>query len=87
MEASDKNNKSDKGRRSFLAAGALAVAGLLFGKMLPKGKQGNKTDNTASGEKIKMLTADGKLVEVDKAFIKKSRKASTDDVMHWIHKN
>lgn len=40
-----------------------------------------------SGEKIKMLTADGKLVEVDKAIVEaaaKNKKASNKDIYDWM---
>lgn len=86
MKDSDKNF-SDKNRRSFLVASALAFAGLIIGKVIPGSLSGKKPAASASGEKIKMLTADGKLVEVDRSFIKNSRKATTQDVMHWIKKN
>lgn len=65
-------NKTDKSRRNFLQklgmAGASAVAGsaLLL--------QGCKDTNKASGNKVKVLTADNKLVEVDVAHLKEGDK-------------
>jgi hypothetical protein len=38
-------------------------------------------------EKVKMLTPDGKLVEIDKAMLEKARqgkKASNGDILHWM---
>ncbi len=43
---------------------------------------------TESGETVKMLTQDGKLVEVDKALLAQSslkKQASKKDVLRWIH--
>lgn len=40
-----------------------------------------------SQEKVKMLTPDGKLVEVDKAMLEKARqgkKASNSDILQWM---
>ena len=40
-----------------------------------------------TGEKVKMLTADGKLVEVDKAILEKAtrnKKASNKEIFHWM---
>lgn len=40
-----------------------------------------------SQEKVKMLTPDGKLVEVDKAMLEKVRqgkKASNSDILQWM---
>ncbi|MBI9056191.1 MAG: 4Fe-4S dicluster domain-containing protein [Labilibaculum sp.] len=65
-------NKTDKSRRSFLQklgmAGASAVAGsaLLL--------QGCTESKKASGNKVKVLTADNKLVEVDVADLKEGDK-------------
>lgn len=45
------------------------------------------TQPAASTEKIKMLTADGKLVEVDKAVFEaaaKKKKASNKEIYTWM---
>jgi hypothetical protein len=41
----------------------------------------------AQAEKVKMLTADGKLVEVDKSVLKaidKNQKASNREILEWM---
>ncbi len=45
------------------------------------------SENVATPEKIKMLTADGKLVEVDKAVFEeaaKKKKASNKEIYDWM---
>jgi hypothetical protein len=45
------------------------------------------SENVANSEKIKMLTADGKLVEVDKAVFEeatKNKKASNKEIYDWM---
>ena len=82
----ESNNKSvAEGRKNFLKIGAMALAGFLIGKNFSRAFKGKAP--AASGEKIKMLTADGKLVEVDRAYIKKKTKVSDKAIMNWIHKN
>lgn len=52
-----------------------------FFSMLFQGK------DSAKPEKIKMLTADGKLVEVDKDAFDKARKykqATNKEIFHWM---
>lgn len=47
----------------------------------------NKKNNDATGT-IKMLTADGKLVEIDRAALDEARekkKASNQDIYHWMN--
>src|SRR4051812_10790913 len=60
--------KNETSRREFLAAGLLA--GLAAGC----GKADVFTPNDAtvqpSGEKVKLLSVDGEIIEVDKAFLK-----------------
>jgi len=77
---SDTPNKNHS-RRKFLSLGLLAGAGLIASDAAAA--PANKSDET-----VKMLTPDGKLVEVDKAVIAKSsskKQASKKDVMKWIH--
>jgi hypothetical protein len=72
------NNK----RRNFLkslfrvsaGAGLVAIAG--------------KTAKAETGEKLKLLTPDGKLVEIDRTHIEKEsqERASNADVMNWMNK-
>lgn len=72
---SDKNQNS---RRAFLSFSILAGAGLVAGKATAQPVEG-------SGETVKMLTKDGKLVEVDKALLSGTRKATKKDILSWIH--
>jgi hypothetical protein len=46
-----------------------------------------KPHKPKTGNKVKMLTSDGKLVEVDESVIKKaagSRKATTEEIFKWM---
>ena len=66
-------------RRKFLKVFVAITAGMGF---LPQLKA-----KTASGEKIKMLTPDGKLVEVDKSLLKRDSgtpPASNKEVKEWM---
>jgi hypothetical protein len=68
-------NQKGKNRRSFLSF-------LLSGK---DNRPGTKQDNP---EMVKMLTADGKLVEVSKAVldeVTKKQKATNKDVYTWMN--
>ncbi|MDP4262502.1 MAG: hypothetical protein Q8941_08220 [Bacteroidota bacterium] len=52
-----------------------------FFSLLFTGKDPGKT------EKVKMLTADGKLVEVDKAVLdqaRKNKKTTNKEILHWM---
>jgi len=76
MSSQEKNNRR-KFLRSFL------IAGTALGAASPLIKASEKT----SKEKIKMLTADGKLVEVDKSVIEKNadvKRASDKEVFDWM---
>ena len=78
MSETKNNNHS---RRKFLSLSLLAGAGLVAGKAEAQPVK-------ESGGTVKMLTQDGKLVEVDKAVITQSatkKQASKKDVLRWIH--
>jgi hypothetical protein len=48
----------------------------------------SKKENSGSTEKIKMLTAEGKLVEVDKAVFEaasKKQKATNKEIYQWMN--
>ena len=59
-----KKEKEDSDRRRFLKFGVLAGGATLAGLVVQKNLMGDTPSE--SGEKVKVLTADGKLVEVDK---------------------
>ena len=67
-----------KSRRQFLLLGLLTGAA---------GSAAGQTGaDPSDGEKVKMLTPDGQLVEVDKAVldqISKRKKASNKDILDW----
>jgi hypothetical protein len=48
--------------------------------------QGSNPSTKDTGEKVKMLTADGKLVEVDKSALAGARKmkATNKDIFDWM---
>jgi hypothetical protein len=75
--SSQKKNNRRKFLRSFL------IAGTALGAVTPL----NKISKQTNKEKIKMLTADGKLVEVDKSVIEKNadlKRASDKEVFDWM---
>lgn len=69
-------------RRRFLSLSLVAGAGMLAGKA-------NAQPLTDTGETVKMLTPDGKLVEVDKGAMANATKkpATKNDVLGWIHRD
>ncbi|MGZ5242578.1 MAG: hypothetical protein ACXWEY_01115 [Bacteroidia bacterium] len=85
MKNTDQHTKIAEGRQTFIKSMFILAAGALAGKWFSKS---SKPANTAAatGEKIKMLTADGKLVEVDRAFIKHGQKASGDEIKTWLNR-
>ena len=66
----DQNEKqiSDSSRRHFLKLGAIASGALAALNSIPF--TSDAADSQGSGEKVKVLTAEGKLVEVDKNDLK-----------------
>ena len=75
------NNK--KQRRNFLKGALALLAGIGLVKFSQRGCR--KTEN----KKIKMLTPDGKLVEVDESVISKlasvEQRASNEEVQKWMN--
>lgn len=70
-------------RKKFLwwgAAAAASIAGFrFFGRQKPKSK--------IPGDTVKMLTQDGRLVEIDKALLASNKKKITDDELKkWVNK-
>ena len=76
------SHRKDSSRRKFLSLGLLAAgSGLVATKATAQAVP-------ESGKTVKMLTPDGKLVEVDQAIIdqaKVGKKASKKDIIEWIH--
>jgi hypothetical protein len=72
------------GRRKFLKFGLGFMAGI--GVLTAVGGVGKAISKK---EKIKMLTPDGKLVEIDASHIEKvvSDKASNEDLQQWMKTN
>jgi len=76
-DASNKNHS----RRKFLSLGILAGAGLITTNVSAQSLNENE-------ETVKMLTQDGKLVEVKKSLLAKAstkKPGSKKDVLGWIH--
>jgi hypothetical protein len=71
-----------KQRRSFLKSMFTLGAGL--GLLSVAGKTAKAE---TAGEKIKLLTPDGKLVEIDRAQVEKesTERASNAEVIHWMN--
>lgn len=71
-------------RRDFFKFGLLAGSALLAGKTRAENLSDKATEN---GEKIKMLTPDGKLVEVYQSQIERvvnKEKLSDEEVWNWM---
>jgi Fe-S-cluster-containing dehydrogenase component len=69
--SSDSNiNAATKSRREFIAAGLLAGLAAGCGSSTNPFTPGEGQSVAASGEKVKLLSVDGEVIEVDKAFLK-----------------
>ncbi|MBL0274040.1 MAG: hypothetical protein IPQ06_13445 [Chitinophagaceae bacterium] len=69
------NNHKDRNRRSFLS-------------FLLSGKDNKPGTNQGNPEMVKMLTADGKLVEVSKTVLDeltKKQKATNKEIYTWMN--
>jgi hypothetical protein len=70
----EKSNLKDKNRRGFFS-------------FLLTGKDNTTSPNKSNSEKVKMLTADGKLVEIDKAIldeVAKNQKSTNKEIFDWM---
>jgi hypothetical protein len=70
----EKNTNKDKDRRGFFSS-------------LLSGKEKNPAPAKSNSEKVKMLTADGKLVEIDKAVldeVTKKQKSTNKEIFDWM---
>ena len=74
------NNIKDQSRRKFIGWGLVSAAALsAVSYFLPSGKKEPQT--------VKMLTQEGKLVEVDIAsFPPKKKKITNGELQNWIKK-
>jgi Fe-S-cluster-containing dehydrogenase component len=63
-------NAASKSRREFIAAGLLAGLAAGCGSNTNPFTPGEGQSVAASGEKVKLLSVDGEVIEVDKAFLK-----------------
>jgi len=74
-------------RKKFLLWGAAIFSSVTALKFLSRsGKPGTSGEDKNSGT-IKMLTQDGKLVEVDKKLLASgSKKISNEELQQWISK-
>jgi len=78
------NLKDNSSRRRFLSLGLLSGAALLTQKAEA---MASVTDDD---EKVSMLTADGKLVEVSKKLVDQStsrEKAKNEDILNWTERS
>ena len=76
-------NEKKNNRRNFLRT--MLTAGGTAGLLTPL----SKTPKSKTTDKIKMLTADGKLVEIKKSVIEKQaalKRASDKEVFEWMDK-
>ena len=74
-------SSQEKNRRGFLKSMLIATGAIAATTPL------NAVPEVPGKEKIKMLTADGKLVEVDKSVIEKKagpKRASDKEVFDWM---
>jgi hypothetical protein len=73
------DNKPSKGRRKFIAFGLASAAFFSFFKWRSSPK---KT------KKVRMLTQDGKLVEINEELLSANRKKiSNEELRNWVNRN
>jgi len=80
MNSQEENNKM-KSRRNFLKTAL--IAGAAAGLFSPL-----RNSKKKPSEKVKMLTPDGRLVEIEKSAIKKeiiSTRATDNEVLEWMN--
>ncbi len=71
-------------RKKFLWWGAGAVAAVTGLRLFGRNK---KNSIKSEAETVKMLTQDGRLVEIDKNLLASgSKKISTDELKQWVKK-
>ncbi|MGI9139454.1 MAG: hypothetical protein ACR2IM_10485 [Sediminibacterium sp.] len=82
------SSEANSRRKLITGIGLLSLlAPLASAAKIPFIKKNIKTPMKPSSNKVKMLTQDGKLVEVDENFLSAIRqKATNDDLKSWIKK-
>jgi len=72
-------------RKKFLWWGAAALAAIAGSRLFSTRQKKNLSkENTAT---VKMLTRDGRLVEIDKTLLASgSKKISTEELKQWVNK-
>ncbi len=70
MSTDNNVNATSKSRREFLAAGLLAGLAAGCGSNTNPFTPAEGQSVAASGEKVKLLSVDGEIIEIDKAFLK-----------------
>jgi hypothetical protein len=77
-------SKQTDSRKKFLIWGAAILSSLTILNLLP-GKKTRQAVN--AGDKVKMLSPDGRLVEIDKRLLSSSKRKVTDEELKsWIRK-
>ncbi len=85
MQQTDKTSS----RKKFLLWGATVFTSLTAFKIFAGSKKPSFSPDGEKKETVKMLTQDGKLVEVDasKLYCGKRKKISDEQLKTWVNKN
>ena len=79
----EKSNQSSS-RKRFLLWGSALLSSLAIFRIFP----GSKPKSGPANETVKMLTRDGKLVEIDKRLLAMpGKKISNEELREWISDN
>ena len=76
-------------RKKFLGWGAAVITSLTALKLFTDSKKSNSTQYGKETKTVKMLTQDGRLVEVDveKLYCGKRKKISDEQLKTWVNKS
>ena len=75
------NSRQPSSRKRFLLWGSAILSSLAILKIFP----GSKRQRGRTNETVKMLTRDGRLVEIDKKFlVSAGKKVTTEELQQWI---